>query len=281
MADTKIEWTEKVWNPVVGCTPTGERCRNCYAARMARRLKEMGRPEYQDVTNERGWNGKVTLIPEKLTLPMRWKKPARIFVDSMGDWMHSMIPQEFIFKMIDVMRSCHWHTFQTLTGRPARAASLLRAYSVSYSVFGNALVGCSIATQQEANNHLVAMRALRDMGWRTLVSHEPALEVVNWTGWEFLDWMVCGGESGPGARWMPVQAPRAARDFCKTNGIPFLFKQWGHLRGNYPHETWMVYDDAGWNAHEKKGGRVLDGKLWDEYPPEYDYNMETNAWTQR
>lgn len=272
MADTKIEWADKVWNPIVGCTEVGTRCKNCYAKRMARRLKAMGRPEYQMVIDDHGWTGSVAIISSKLRDPYAWKKPRRVFVDSMGDWMHAAVSDYVIDRILDVMHNNSRHIFITLTGRPDRLPDVLKRKFPS----GNVLIGCSISNQADADRSLPAMKAVHDQGWNTFVSYEPALETIKWEGWEFLDWMVCGGESGPNAREMSFYAPVQAHEFCLPNHISFFFKQWGDglvkkWKNKTPHEAKLVFPELnpasyGFDLFQKKGGRILNGKEYNEFP---------------
>ena len=176
MADSAIEWTEKVWNPLTGCTRIGQGCVNCYAERMAKRLRAMGKPEYQEVVNDKGrWTGVINLIPEKLNQPMHWKKPSRIFVNSMSDLFHDQVPQSFINQVVTVMGNAHWHTFQVLTKRYQRPFLALYPQDAVDHIW----IGFSICTQDDADKAMPYLRMVSNEGWRTWVSYEPALEDIN------------------------------------------------------------------------------------------------------
>lgn len=245
MATSKIEWTERVWNPLTGCTRIGQGCVNCYAERMSHRLAAMGRLEYLGITNDKGnWNGEIKLLFSRLDQPLHWKKPSRIFVNSMSDLFHKNVPNSFIHRVVTTMQNAPQHQFQVLTKRYDRPFLVLYPQDAS----DNILIGFSICNQSDADDARQYLRFVSEMGWRTWVSYEPALEQINWQGWEFIEWLVCGGESGPGARPMHPDWARSARDFCAASNIPFFFKQWG-------------------GARKKKGDHVLDDRTHLEYPP--------------
>ena len=273
MAKTKIAWTDRVWNPLTGCAKVGAGCVNCYAERMAKRLKAMGRPEYQDAVNDKGhWTGRITLAPERLNDPLKWKKPAYVFVNSMSDPFHEDVDSLFILRMIEIMQEANRHTFQILTKRYFRPACELNLQDASDHI----LIGFSISNQEDADKAWGGLYAVHKAGWRTWVSYEPALGPVDWSAWEFIDQLVCGGESGPRARMMHPDWARSARDWCQANNIPFFFKQWGewapldHLAW-VTDETrfrWRPVETAGgvWMCQVGKGmaGHVLDGVEWYE-----------------
>lgn len=243
-SNSRIEWTETTWNPLTGCTKVGQGCVHCYAERMARRLKAMGQPAYQDVVTDGGkWTNKVTLLLDKLDEPLTWKKPRRVFVNSMSDLFHKDVPNAFIQAVARVMSNANWHTYQVLTKRYDRPPTVLNAQDAADHIF----IGYSVCAEEDAEKAREPLRTLAAMGWRTWVSYEPALERVNWRGWEFIDWLVVGGESGPGAREMRPEWVWAARDWAVANQVPFLFKQWG-------------------GVNKKKAGRLLAGREWNEYP---------------
>ena len=273
MAKSKIEWTEKVWNPLTGCNKVGLGCKNCYAEIMSKRLKAMGRPEYQNAVDDGGhWTGQITLLEDRLADPLKWKKSARIFVNSMSDLFHEDVPSAFIQRVVGVMCFANQHTYQILTKRYARPATELNQQDASDHI----LIGFSVCNQDDANKALASVRAVHQLGWRTWVSYEPALEIVNWSGWEFLDWMVCGGESGSKARPMHPLWARSAREFCQGSHIPFLFKQWGEWgpqaqmslpeKWTYKTKPIRAGDDILVKAGRALTGRLLDGVEWNEYP---------------
>jgi protein gp37 len=273
MGKTNIDWTDKVWNPLTGCTKIGQGCKHCYAERMAKRLKAMGRPEYQDAVDNAGkWTGKVTLVEERLKDPMKWRKPSRVFVNSMSDLFHENVPSLFIMRMIEVMQNANQHIYQILTKRYFRPGCELMVSDASDHIF----VGFSVSNQEDADKAWGGLYAVHKAGWRTWVSYEPALGPVDWTGWEFIDQLVCGGESGPGARMMHPDWARSARDWCQAAGIPFFFKQWGEW-APLDHLAWVTDEtrfrwrpveisNGVWMCRVGKGmaGHVLDGREWRE-----------------
>lgn len=305
MSKTDIEYGDRTWNPLTGCTKVSEGCKHCWAETMAKRLKAMGRAEYQDAVDEKGhWTGKITLVPERLNEPLTWRKPQHVLVEYMGDLFNEKVPVPFVWDVFDVMKNTPRHTYQTLTKRPEVANVLLALYEP----MPNVILGCTIENQKRADERLPAMRALSVAGWRTWVSYEPALGNVDWKGWEFLNQLVAGGESGPGARPMHPDWMRSARDWCIVNEVPFFFKQWGNWMPvcelydeHGPDEAFNYLDywqaqvqpegyipvmvppigerEGGWhefqpapdtyimaNVGKKKAGRVLDGWQWSEMP---------------
>jgi len=237
--NTGIEWTDATWNPVTGCTKVSPGCDHCYAETFAERFR--GVPGHHF---ERGFD--VVLRPERLDIPLRWKKPRRIFVNSMSDLFHDAVPDEFIARVFAVMSQARQHTFQVLTKRHGRMRSLLSSerwpHLVAREAFAmdrrigeepfrlplpNVWLGVSAEDQQRAAMRIPALgETPAAVRW---VSFEPLLGSVFIPGeWlEFLDWAVVGGESGRGARPMHPDWARLLRDQCRAAGIPFLFKQWG------------------------------------------------------
>jgi protein gp37 len=236
-----IEWTEATWNPVTGCTKISAGCKHCYAERMAKRLKAMGTPQYA--------NGfKLTLQPGMLELPLRWKKPRTIFVNSMSDLFHADVPLEYIQRVFEVMNRCPQHTFQVLTKRPEIAA----AYAGELEWGKNIWMGTSV------ENMLVARRIsdLRRIPAQVrFLSLEPLLGPLPKLSLEGIHWVIVGGESGPGSRIMEPVWVRQIRERCVAQGVPFFFKQWGGVQ-------------------KSRTGRELDGRTWDEMP---DINTERNT----
>jgi len=268
---TKIEWTDETWNPVVGCQKVSEGCRNCYAEKMATRLACMGQVKYQPVIHyptdhKRGWNGFTEFDEAALLAPQRWKNPRRVFVVSMGDLFYEGVPFEFIGKVWAIMDQCPQHTFQVLTKRPERLAQTVRRLAPLFGCTGawplpNVWLGVTAENQEQADKRIPAL--LQTPAAKRFVSIEPMLGPVDLhnLGWgphggavawqnkegRKLDWVIIGGESGPGARPMQADWARSVRDQCQAAGIPFLFKQWG-------------------GVNKKKAGRLLDGRTWDEFP---------------
>jgi len=243
MATSSIEWTGKTWNPTTGCNKEGPGCKNCYAERMAKRLKKMGQPRY---ANE----FKLTLHPETLDIPLHWRKPkdkpSYVFVDSMSDLFHPEVPLDFIQQVFGVMRRCPQHTFQVLTKRSER----LRDLSPELLWSPNVWQGVSV----ENADYTSRIDHLRHIGAQTkFLSLEPLLGPLPNLNLDDIDWVIVGGESGPGARLMSADWVRDIRDQCVAGGVPFFFKQWG-------------------GVNKKKTGRILDGRTWDQMPDEAGMN---------
>ena len=230
---SKIEWTESTWNPVSGCTKISRGCDNCYAERMAMRLKAMGTRGY-----ENGFD--VTLQPHALEKPLKMKKPQVIFVNSMSDIFHEKIPDEFIFQIFDVMNRAYWHTFQVLTKRPKRLAKMVDKLNWTDNIW----MGVTV----EANEYVDRVDYLRDCPAKIkFLSLEPLIDSVDKLDYTGIDWVIAGGESGYGARVMQKEWALEIRDRCENENIDFFFKQWG-------------------GVNKKKAGRLLDGKFYDEMP---------------
>ncbi|MGI8938110.1 MAG: DUF5131 family protein [Iamia sp.] len=241
MADSSIEWTDATWNPTTGCDRTSPGCDACYALTMAGRLKAMGQVKYQNDGNPRtsGPGFRLTLHPDTLDLPRRWAKPRMIFVNSMSDLFHPDVPVSFIREVIDVMATTPQHTYQVLTKRSKRLATL--ADQLIWPP--NLWMGVSVESQPYAfrADHLRAVPAAV-----RFLSLEPLLGPVD-VGLDDIHWVIAGGESGPVARPVAEGWITAIRDTCMASDTPFFFKQWG---GRTP------------KAH----GRLLKGRTWDEYP---------------
>lgn len=231
-----IEWTQSTWNPVTGCTKTSPGCKHCYAERMATRLKAMGQPNYV--------NGfALTLHDHTLELPLRWKKPQVIFVNSMSDLFHKDVPLDFILKAFEVMNRADWHTYQVLTKRSDR----LRAVSTRVPWSSHIWMGVSVETEE----YQTRIDDLRETDALVkFLSLEPLLGPLPNLDLEGMGWVIVGGESGPGARFMDLQWVRDIRDQCNDADVPFFVKQWGGVR-------------------KKKHGRELDGRTWDEMPKRF------------
>ena len=233
MATSKIEWTESTWNPLTGCTKISPGCKHCYAERMARRLQAMGLEKYR--------NGfKLTLHPDVLEEPLQWTKPQMIFVNSMSDLFHKDIPLEFIQQIFVVMRQAHWHTFQVLTKRAERLLELDSALVWPSNVW----MGVSV----ENSDYIDRVHYLRQTHAQTkFLSCEPLLGALPNLPLKEIQWVIVGGESGPGARPIEREWVTDIRDQCLRASVPFFFKQWGGTR-------------------KKKAGRLLEGRTWDELP---------------
>jgi protein gp37 len=231
--NSAIEWTEATWNPVTGCDKVSPGCAHCYAERMARRLQAMRQANYA--------NGfELTLQPAMLELPLRWKKPRRIFVNSMSDLFHEAVPTEFIKRVFDVMSRAHWHEFQVLTKRASRLREVAPVLDWPEHVW----MGVSV----ENHRFVHRIEDLRRTGAKVrFLSLEPLLGPLPRLNLKGIHWVIVGGESGPGARPMREEWVRDIRDQCAGSGVPFFFKQWG-------------------GVFKSRTGREFDGRTWDDVP---------------
>lgn len=230
---TNIEWTDSTWNPVTGCTKISKGCQNCYAERMAYRLKAMGVPAYKN-----GFD--ITIHPENLLTPLKTLKSKMIFVNSMSDLFHEDVPDVFIHQVINVMSKAYWHTFQVLTKRSSR----LKEFSKDISWPDNVWVGVTV----ESDDLVYRIDDLRCTNAKTrFLSMEPLLTPINNLDLSGIDWVIVGGESGPGSRPMEERWVLDIKQQCETFNIPFFFKQWG-------------------GVNKKKAGRLLLNKTWDGIP---------------
>ena len=231
--NSAIEWTESTWNPVTGCAKISDGCLNCYAARMTRRLKAMGSANYK--------NGfKPTVHHDSLALPLKWKKPQIIFVNSMSDLFHKDVPDSFIFDMFKVMREAHWHKFQILTKRSERLLCMNKELPWA----DNILMGVTV----ENEKYLYRLEHLKKTGAKTkFLSLEPLLGPLPRLNLKGIGWVIVGGESGPGARPIKPEWVTEIRDNCLKYEVPFFFKQWG-------------------GVNKKKAGRSLNGKTYSQKP---------------
>jgi protein gp37 len=243
MADkSAIEWTDSTWNPVTGCTQLSPGCNNCYALRFAERFRGVAGHPY-----EQGFG--LKLWPERLTLPLRWKAPRRIFVNSMSDLFHEDIPDGYIEAVFEVMEQADWHNFQVLTKRPRRMAKLASRLPWPSHIWAGTTVELDRYSWR-ANDCLRRVpAAVRFVSAEPLLGPLPSLQL------DHLHWLIAGGESGPGWRTCEPDWIRGLRDRCTAANVAFFFKQWG---GRTP----------------KAGGRSLDGRTWDEMPvaPSRKYN---------
>jgi protein gp37 len=228
-----IEWTEATWNPVTGCTKVSPGCLHCYAERMAKRLKAMGQPKYA--------NGfKLTMHADCLDQPLHWRKPRMVFVNSMSDLFHEGVPSSFIQDVFDVMRRASRHTFQVLTKRSRRLLELNPEIDWPKNVW----MGVSVENQDYA----FRIEHLRKTSAHVkFLSLEPLLGPLPQLDLRGIDWVIVGGESGPGARPMAGEWVVEIRDQCLTSDVPFFFKQWGGVR-------------------RKEAGRELEGRTWSQTP---------------
>jgi protein gp37 len=275
MGTTKIEWTEKTWNPITGCSPVSEGCQNCYARRMAYRLR--GRYDYP-----KDEPFKITFHPERLNEPIRWKKPSRIFICSMGDLFHETVKYTWIESIMETVIMQPQHIFLFLTKRPQRMKDVLESWKLRSKE--NLWLGVSVENQKTADERIPIL--LQIPAVKRFVSVEPMLEeieiseylpqykyayddpLINQTCYrdkpiqsagaykikieDGLDWIICGGETGPKARPMYHDWVVSLRDQCQAAGVPFFFKKWGN---------WFLK-----TQQSNFIDRQIDGKKWEEYP---------------
>lgn len=228
-----IEWTDATWNPVTGCTQVSPGCDHCYALTFAERFRGVPGHPY-----EQGFD--LKLWPERLELPLQWKKPRRIFVNSMSDLFHKDVPDDYIRRVFDVMVKADWHIFQVLTKRSGRLARLGSMLPWRPHIW----IGVSI----ESDRYIWRANQLRKIpAYVRFISAEPLLGPLDHLNLEGIHWLITGGESGHGHRPCDPNWVRNLRDRCLTEGVAFFHKQWG---GRTP----------------KAGGRLLDGRTWDELP---------------
>lgn len=315
-----IEWTEATWNVVTGCTKVSEGCRHCYIERTPPFRTTGRRFTGPDGPGEPGATTGVVLHPDRLTLPLRWRKPRRVFVNSLADLFHDDVPDEFIAHTFGVMGHARQHTFQVLTKRPGRMASLLNSEDFQRSVsrfawykstflggvhtwpLSNVWLGVSVESQKWADVRIPPL--LRTPPAVRFLSCEPLLSPVDLEAFLLhpgcrpcslwrdagasgprpcaehcpppLDWVIVGGESGPGARPMHPQWARDLRDQCRASGVAYFFKQWGEwapagdldpdVRERAPEQ--LAGDEYVCRVGKKRAGRELDGREWSEYPRE-------------
>ncbi len=228
-----IEWTDATWNPVSGCSKVSLGCEHCYAERMANRLQAMGLASYA--------NGfEVTLHPEVLELPLHWKMPRMVFVNSMGDLFHEKIPLSFVRQVFDVIKQTPQHTYQILTKRTERLAAI----SEKLTWPSNVWMGVTV----ESSSYIPRIsQLLKTAAVVKFLSLEPLLGPLPKLPLKGIDWVIVGGESGPRARPMERVWATQIRDQCMKTSLPFFFKQWGGVR-------------------KKAAGRNLEGRTWDELP---------------
>ena len=246
MAETSIEWTDATWNPVAGCTVLSPGCTNCYAMRMAARLEAMGQSKYRGLTRRSGnravWTGKIKLDEASLAIPLGWRKPRRVFVNSMSDLFHPSVPVDFIKRVWLAMAQAPRHTYQVLTKRPDRMAEVLSGDG--FAVLPQVWLGASV----EDDRVLHRLDDLRAVPAAVrLVSFEPLIGSVAAANLKKIDWVIVGGESGPRARSMDPQWVEEIETLSRSNGAAFFFKQWG-------------------GKNKKATGREFRGRTFDEMP---------------
>ena len=243
--NSTIEWTESTWNPVTGCTKISPGCTNCYADRMAKRLKAMGMDRYR--------NGfQLTLHPEVISQPLDWKDPQVIFVNSMSDLFHEEIPLGFVAEVFEVMRRAHWHTFQVLTKRADRLIDVANELPWPSNVW----MGVSV----ESPDYIWRVKELAKVPAAVrFLSVEPLLAPIPRLPLKGIDWVIVGGESGPHCRPMKAEWVQGIRKQCRIGCVPFFFKQWGGTR-------------------KKRTGRQLNGRFYNEMPvPQKRWEYKPNS----
>jgi protein gp37 len=329
---SKIAWTDKTWNPTVGCSRVSDGCENCYAERMAHRLKMMGNPDYEDVSNWRQsppyWTGEVRCLPKRLEQPLHWRKPRRVFVNSMSDLFHEKVPFSFIAEVFHTMtgecdyRPAPEHTYQILTKRPKRmleffhwldsyrdGEAFIEALQELYRhppYFSRVWLGVSVENQRTADERIpLLLKTPAALRW---VSYEPALGPICFDAlWETavyrgdkssgfidydgVDWLVVGGESGPGARPCEVEWIRSTVQQCKAAGVPLFVKQVGrHCRGSAEgfRADWYELSEGDWWRPPMIGENAF--KAPDEYigfrtydrkgskPAEWPLDLRVQEW---
>lgn len=234
MKDSAIEWTDSTWNPVTGCDKVSNGCDHCYAERMAKRLQAMGVERYTQ-------GFRLRVHHDLIELPLQWKKPRTIFVNSMSDLFHEEVSDEVIHRVFDTMNRAHWHNFQLLTKRPFRMVKLAGELSWSPNIW----MGVTVESQRYVNRIDALKRVPAAIRF---VSFEPLLSAISEdTDLSEIHWAIIGGESGPGARPMSEEWVLGLRSLCRRYDTAFFFKQWG-------------------GVNKKKTGRVLEGRTWDEMP---------------
>lgn len=314
---TKIEWTEETWNPIIGCSKVSLGCDHCYAERMANRLAHIKAtaPHYGIAVKDGRWTGKTLIGAESaLEKPLHWKKPRTIFVCSMGDLFHESVPYEWVNEVWGIMERCTQHTFQVLTKRPEMLVDYLsNALIYNHGILPNVWLGVTAENQEQADKRIPIL--LQIPAAKRFVSIEPMLGPVDLsqinisidrtithnvlTGipydWDYgeeipenridgLDWVICGGESGPRARPMHPGWAISLRDQCVEAGVPFFFKQWGEwvdefhpavIHGKHEISDQFVKLDDDlmdyrgvymYRVGKKKAGHLLDSKEWRERP---------------
>ncbi len=236
---SSIEWTDATWNPVRGCTKISPGCAHCYAETFAERFRGVPGHPY-----EQGFD--LRLVPELLSYPLRWPRSSMIFVNSMSDLFHEVVPTPYIREVATVMQRADWHVYQVLTKRSERMLELLNGELAFAAALPHIWWGVSVEDRKHGIPRIEHL--LRSPAQVKFLSIEPLIEDLGSIALRGIDWVIAGGESGPRARPMHVEWVRGIRDQCREAGVPFFFKQWGGVR-------------------KVRAGRVLDGRTHDEFPP--------------
>ena len=233
---SKIEWTESTWNPITGCTKISEGCQNCYAEKMAFRLRSMGVKKYKN-----GFN--ISMHKDNLKDPLSWMKPHIIFVCSMSDLFHEDVSEEFILKVFKTMNEANWHIFQVLTKRPKRLLELNNKINWTQNIWMGVTVESELYVNR-INDLEITDAQIKFLSLEPLLSDIPEIPLSN------VDWVIAGGESGYYSRPVSPNWVRSIQHQCETQNVPFFFKQWG-------------------GVNKKKNGRSLDGKIWAQMPKHF------------
>lgn len=241
-SSSDIEWTDATWNPVRGCTKVSPGCKHCYAETFAERFRGVAGHPF-----EQGFD--LRLVPERLAEPLRWRTPKTVFVNSMSDLFHEQVPEKYIEAVASVMELANWHTYQVLTKRSERMASLLAGPLRRFAALPHIWWGVSVENRKYGLPRLADLRAAPASV--RFLSIEPLLSGLGRINLRGIHWVIVGGESGHGARPMDTTWVRSLRDQCREAAVPFFFKQWG-------------------GVFKGRAGRVLDGATWDEMPKARD-----------
>jgi protein gp37 len=237
-----IQWTDATWNPSTGCSKVSPGCKNCYAERLSHRLHKMGNPKYKH-------EFRFTLHKNTLDLPLKWKKPRKIFVNSMSDLFHESMPEDFLEKCFKIMEKADWHVYQVLTKRPHRMLSFTKEYG---KIPDHVWLGTSV----ELAMYNPRIEILKQVPAKTkFISFEPLLGPIGDVDLSGVSWAIVGGESGPNHRSIKGEWVREIRKNSQRQGVAFFFKQWG-------------------GQTAKSGGRTLDGREWNEYPIDFNAALE-------
>ena len=252
MSESAIEWTDATWNPVAGCSVMSAGCRNCYAMRMARRLEAMGIKKYSGLTRKSGsriiWTGDVREDHGSLDIPFRWRKPKKVFVNSMSDLFHPAVSAEFIVKVWEAMAEASHHSYQILTKRPERMAEMSLTVLPKLS---NVWLGTSVEDRRVV--HRIDELRKTSAAVR-FISFEPLIGPVGQIDLSGIDWAIVGGESGPDARLMDELWVDEIHDLCEKHDVTFFFKQWG------------AWGRDSKRRSKKQNGRSYQGRTWNDMP---------------
>lgn len=303
MSDSShISWTQSTWNPILGCQKESPGCANCYAVKEVYRMASNPNPKISSVNSglvhklgngKLDWTGEITTVPDRLNTPLKWKKPRRIFVNSLSDLFHPKVPDLFIDAVFATMAIANQHTYQILTKHPDRMAEYFNDPAERQNAIGNAAIdhfdqmltgdpecmndedfiyapfplpnvwlGTSVENQEYTDKRLPWLEQVPAV--IRFVSAEPLLGPIDINEyWPNVDWVIVGGESGANARAMDPQWVRGLRDQCKARGVAFYFKQWGEFSPNV-----LGINDTFPPARigKKEAGRNLDGDEWNEFP---------------